>query len=99
MVISKSSQDVTLVNGEFNPTEAQKIICKAINNRIQEAKLESMQKWVRNHNYDFNHCEDIKGQLTQHEQDIMQLIERAKFEGKKLEISTKIIVKLSDSSN
>ncbi len=99
MVISKPNQEVTLVNGEFNPAEAQKIICSSIKNHIKEAKIESMQKWVRNHDYDFNHCEDIQDQLTQQEKDIMQLIERARFEGKNLEISTKIIVKLSDSSN
>ena len=99
MILSKSSQEVTLAKGTYNSTEAKKLVCSAIKNRIKEAKLESMQMWVKNHNYDFNYCESVAEQLTQQEREIIELIERARFEGKKLEIATHISVRLSENSN
>jgi hypothetical protein len=99
MVLTKSDQEVTILNGYYHPQEAQKIICNTFKTRMDDLKMESMKKWVRDHSTDLCQCLEIEEKLTKKQEELMDLIEKARHEGREVEICTTITVKVKEASN
>ena len=97
--MTKSNQEVTILNGNYHPQEAQKIICNTFQTRMNDLKMESMKKWMRDHSTDLCQCLEMEEKLTKEQEELMSLINQAQYEGREVEICTTITVKLKEASN
>lgn len=77
---------VKLVEGEFTPVQASDIMRSLIKQKINFHKIESLQKWERNHDHDHEPIGNRIEQLQQAEKDAKAFIIKMKKEGKKIRI-------------
>lgn len=89
-------QKIQLVQGEFTPTQALDIIMSLINQKISFHKLESMQQWEQNHNYDQEPINNRIKQLEMEKKIAADFISSRKIKGKKLKMDGVITLKIVD---
>ena len=80
-------QTIQLVKGEFTPSQASDVIMSLISQKINYHKLEGMQLWERNHNYDQEPLNKRIKELEEEKKIAKEFISKMKLEGKNLKIN------------
>ncbi len=83
----KIQQEIQLVKGEFTPSQASEIINSLINQKINYHKLEGLQRWERNHQYDQEPLNRRIEELENEKIRAEEFISKIKDEGKNLKIN------------
>ncbi len=94
----KTNHSYKLIEGLFNPLEAQKILLDLINAKIDYHNLEAFSNKIR-FNTDLSISENRIEQLSQTRNSIMALIEFAKENNMELKISSDILIQLIEKQN
>jgi hypothetical protein len=79
--------DIKLVKGEFTPSQASDVIMSLINQKINYHKIERLQHWERNHEYDREPINNRIKELEEEMKTAADFISKMKKEGKNLEIN------------
>ncbi len=95
-MLVKEAQTITIVEGEYNSTEAKDQICSLINAQIKTHNDSQLQQWEKNHNDSCNKAELEVKRLIEERNELLQILETAKKEGKKAQIRTVLEVQIAD---
>lgn len=95
-MLVKEAQTITIVEGEYNSTEAKDQICSLINAQIRTQNNAQLQSWENNHNDPCNNAESEVKRLIEERNELLQILETAKKEGKKVQIRTVLEVQIAD---
>ena len=93
---TSSSQVVQLIKGEFSPTQAKEIVLSLISQKISYHKLEEIQLWEKDHDFNLEPIRIRIRELEDEKQKAEQFISEAKKQGKNLEINGIIEMKASE---
>ena len=84
---SSSSQIVQLIKGEFSPSQANDIVLSLISQKISYHKLEEIQLWEKNHDFNLEPIRIRIRELEYEKQKAEQFITEVRLKGKDLEIN------------
>ncbi|RME99296.1 MAG: hypothetical protein D6772_07935 [Bacteroidetes bacterium] len=100
---------LALIKGSFTPTEAEQVLGKLLQEKINFHKEERLQNWIREHNGNTQVIETRIAELRDEKQNLRRIIEEARKAGFHLEIKGDIEIRfveatenplnLGDSSN
>ena len=91
----KEVHDYKLIEGVFNPFEAEKVLLSVINSKISYHTLESFSNEIRN-NGNREWSQNRIAQLKESSIAVKKLIEYAKEHGLQLKINSDIVVELTE---
>ncbi|GGF69499.1 hypothetical protein [Wenyingzhuangia marina] len=61
--VEKKTQKIQIVKGDFTPSEASQVIMSLIDEKINFHKIQRLQKWEQNHQFDTNNLDNRINQL------------------------------------
>ena len=93
MVNSTNKHEFQLIEGEFLPEEAIKLLMSLLNNKINFHQLESFSNQIRNGN-DVSHSRKRVEYLKQSIEDVKLILKDAESKGKQLKIDSIIQITL-----
>lgn len=94
--IENQVRTIKLVDGEFSPSQALEVISSLINQKINYHKLEGLQKWERDHQFDHEPLRNRIEELEEEMKLVDDFISKLKEEGKNLKIDGIIKLKITD---
>jgi hypothetical protein len=94
--VIKTSQKVQLVEGEFSPDQASKVLYALIDQKINFYKIESHQQWEKDHHADINPLKERIAELEKEKRKVTEFISNLQAEGKKFQINGVIEISLID---
>jgi hypothetical protein len=97
MVLNEVKQNVTLVNGTYNPNEAQELICSIFKERLNDVKVQNLRTWFKNNKFDVAQHNAKLEELNSTQDHLLNIIKMAQSEGKEIEIFSNIEIKVKDA--
>lgn len=94
--VEMQEQTVQLVKGAFTPSQALDIVMSLINQKINYHKLQGMQLWEQNHNYDEMPVNNRIDELEAQRAAAAAFIANARATGKQLQINGIIEMIITD---
>lgn len=92
--ITKTQQNVKLIEGTFTPSEAADILISMISKKVNFHKLQRLSALEQYCDDDTLHLDDRIGQLKKAEKDIKELIVEARTQGYHFKISGTVDIEL-----
>ena len=93
---TSSSQVVKLIKGKFSPKQAKEIVLSLISQKISYHKLEEIQLWEKNHDFNLEPIRIRIKELEDEKQKAEKFISEVKLKGKNLEINGIIEIKVTE---
>jgi hypothetical protein len=94
--IEKTTQKLQLIKGEFSPSEASDIIIALIDEKINFHKIQRLQFWEGNHNYETDQLDGRIKELEEEKRIAREFLNKIRATGGRLKINGSIEITLVD---
>ena len=92
------TQKIQLVKGEFLPSEASDIIMSLINEKINFHKIQRLQKWEGNHNFNTNELDSRISELEKEKEKAREFIFKSREQNANLIINGVLEISIADKT-
>lgn len=86
MFSTELMQDVNVLSGVYEPSEARQVLWGVIDKQIDFYKIQYLSRWEGNHNTSCEYFDRKVEELTAKRQEILQLVKEAKAEGRQIRL-------------